>query len=226
MDDDKKKIDPKKKDRKSFKEFDPTKYIETEPTMTEAVKRTAVISFGRFNPITVGHEKLVNKVVSEAIKRKADPAIYMSHSQDAKKNPLSYEEKLSLAQKAFGKPVKKSTAKTIIEVSKELSGKYSDLVIVVGSDRVGEFETLLNRYNGKEFNFESISVISAGERDPDADDVTGMSASKMRSLAAQGNMEAFKNGLPSKLKSSAEKVLPPESGVLWQVTSGLCLSRL
>jgi nicotinic acid mononucleotide adenylyltransferase len=206
MDDDKKKIDPKKKDRKSFKEFDPTKYIETEPTMTEAVKRTAVISFGRFNPITVGHEKLVNKVVSEAIKRKADPAIYMSHSQDAKKNPLSYEEKLSLAQKAFGKPVKKSTAKTIIEVSKELSGKYSDLVIVVGSDRVGEFETLLNRYNGKEFNFESISVISAGERDPDADDVTGMSASKMRSLAAQGNMEAFKNGLPSKLKSSAEKV--------------------
>lgn len=207
MGDDKKKIDPKKKkDRKNFKEFDPANYIDTEPTMTEAVKKTAVISFGRFNPITVGHEKLVNKVVSEAIKRKADPAIFMSHSQDRKKNPLSYEDKISLAQKAFGKSVKRSNAKTIIEVAKELSGKYSDLVLVVGSDRVDHFETLLNNYNGKEFNFGTISVVSAGERDPDADDVSGMSASKMRALASQGDLEAFKNGLPSKLKSSAKKV--------------------
>jgi nicotinic acid mononucleotide adenylyltransferase len=204
--DDNKKIDPKKKKQKSFKEFDPTKYIDTEPTMNEAVKGVAVVSFGRFNPITTGHEKLVNAVMSEAIKRKGEPAIYMSHTQDPKKNPLSYDQKVSLGQSAFGKVVKKSTAKTLIEVAKELSGKYSELVVVVGSDRVNEFETLMNKYNGKEYNFENISVVSAGERDPDSDDVSGMSASKMRSLAAKNDLEAFKNGLPKKLKSSAKKV--------------------
>lgn len=204
--DDNKKIDPKKKKQKSFKEFDPTKYIDTEPTMNEAARGVAVVSFGRFNPITIGHEKLVNAVMSEAIKRKGEPAIYMSHTQDPKKNPLSYDQKISLGQSAFGKVVKKSTAKTLIEVAKELSGKYSELVIVVGSDRVNEFETLMNRYNGKEYNFENISVVSAGERDPDSDDVSGMSASKMRSLAAKKDLEAFKNGLPKKLKSSAKKV--------------------
>ena len=204
--DDNKKIDPKKKKQKSFKEFDPTKYIDTEPTMNEAARGVAVVSFGRFNPITIGHEKLVNAVMSEAIKRKGEPAIYMSHTQDPKKNPLSYNQKISLGQSAFGKIVKKSTSKTLIEVAKELSGKYSELVIVVGSDRVNEFETLMNKYNGKEYNFENISVVSAGERDPDSDDVSGMSASKMRSLAAKKDLEAFKNGLPKKLKSSAKKV--------------------
>jgi nicotinic acid mononucleotide adenylyltransferase len=195
-----------KKVKKSFKEFDPSKYIDTEPTIDEAAKGSVVVSFGRFNPITIGHEKLANKVVSEAIRRKADAAIYMSHSQDSKKNPLSYEQKVSLGKKAFGGVVKKSNARTLIEVAKELSGKYESLIVVVGQDRVREFETLVNKYNGKEYDFNSIEIVSAGERDPDADDVTGMSASKMRSLAAEGNMEAFKQGLPQKLKSSAKKV--------------------
>jgi nicotinic acid mononucleotide adenylyltransferase len=207
MDNDKENKDPKKKKNfKSFKEFDPSKYIDTEPTMQEAARGSIVVSFGRFNPITSGHEKLVNKVISEAISRKADAAVYMSHSQDSKKNPLSYDQKISLGQKAFGKVVKNSSARTIIEVAKELSGKYSNLIVVVGSDRVKEFETLMNRYNGKEFNFENISVISAGERDPDADDVSGMSASKLRSLAVSRDMTGFKNGLPKKLQSSAKKV--------------------
>ena len=195
-----------KKVKKSFKEFDPSKYIDIEPTIDEAAKGSVVVSFGRFNPITVGHEKLANKVVSEAVRRKADAAIYMSHSQDPKKNPLSYEQKVSLGKKAFGGVVKKSNARTLIEVAKELSGKYENLIVVVGQDRVREFETLMNKYNGKEYNFNSIEIVSAGERDPDADDITGMSASKMRSLAAEGNMEAFKQGLPQKLKSSAKKV--------------------
>ena len=196
----------KKKTKKSFKEFDPTKFINTEPVLREAAKNAIVVSFGRFNPITVGHEKLVNRVVSEAAKRRADAAVYMSHSQDPKKNPLSYDQKISLGQKAFGRVVKKSSAKTIIEVAKELSGKYDDLVIVVGADRLKEFETLLNKYNEKEYSFKTISVVSAGERDPDADDITGMSASKMRSLASQGDLDSFKNGLPNKLKSSAKEI--------------------
>lgn len=195
-----------KKDRKSFKEFDPTKYVDIEPTIDEAAGGSIVVSFGRFNPITVGHEKLANKVISEAIRRKAAAGIYMSHSQDSKKNPLSYDQKIALGKKAFGAVVKESRARTLIEVAKELSGQYNDLIIVVGQDRVREFETLMNKYNGKEYNFRKIEIVSAGERDPDADDVTGMSASKMRALASEGNFDSFKEGLPKKLKSSAKKV--------------------
>ncbi len=180
--DDKKEI----KKKKVLKNLDPSKYINTEPTMNEAVKSSIVISFGRFNPITVGHEKLVSKVISEAAKRKADAAIYMSHSQDLKKNPLSYIQKMELGQKAFGRIVKKSNARSIIEVAKELSNKYDNVIIVVGSDRVSEFQSLLSKYNEMEYVFKTIEVVSAGERDPDAEDVTGMSASKMRELAKKG----------------------------------------
>jgi hypothetical protein len=91
-------------------------------------------------------------------------------------------------------------------VAKELSGKYDNLIVVVGSDRVPEFQTLLDKYNGSEFDFKTIEVISAGERDPDADDVSGMSASKLRSLAVAGDFETFKKGLPSKLKVHAKDV--------------------
>jgi nicotinic acid mononucleotide adenylyltransferase len=201
--DDKKEI----KKKKTLKNLDPSKYIDTEPTMNEAVKSSIVISFGRFNPITVGHEKLVSKVISEAAKRKADAAIYMSHSQDSKKNPLSYIQKTQLGQKAFGKIVKKSNARSIIEVAKELSNKYDNLIVVVGSDRVSEFQSLLSKYNEMEYVFKNIEVVSAGERDPDAEGVTGMSASKMRELAKNGDAQSFKSGLPTKLKSSAVEII-------------------
>jgi hypothetical protein len=198
----------KKKDKKkiSFKEFDPSKYVNTAPTISESKKKTIVVSFGRMNPITTGHEKLVNAVMREAASRRADSAVYLSQTHDAKKNPLTYDQKISLGQKAFGRIVRRSSARTIIEVAKELSGQYDKLVIVVGSDRVEEFKRLLNTYNGKEYNYESIEVVSAGERDPDADDVTGMSASKLRSLAATGNFDGFKSGLPKRLQPSAKKV--------------------
>jgi len=200
-------IEKKKiKKRVSFKEFDPTKYINVHPTITESKKKTVVMSFGRMNPITIGHEKLVNTIIKEAALRKADSAIYLSHTHDSKKNPLTYEEKVALSKKAFGNIVRRSQAKTIIEVAKELTGQYNNLVVVAGSDRVEEFKRLLNNYNGKEFNYDSIEVVSAGERDPDADDVSGMSASKLRSLAVSNKFEDFKRGLPKKLQSSAKKV--------------------
>lgn len=192
---------------KGFKEFDAKKVVDTEPTLDEAAKGTIVISFGRMNPITVGHEKLVNKVMAVAAKERATPAVYLSQSQDAKKNPLSYKDKITFAKKAFGNVIKPSKARTIIEVAKELSGKYQKLVIVVGSDRVGEFNTLMNKYNGKDYTFQNIEVVSAGERDPDADGVEGMSASKMRMLAVKGDLDKFKSGLPKKLQSQAEKVM-------------------
>ena len=196
----------KKKNKKKFSEHDPEKYINLEPTIREAKNSTAVISFGRMNPITSGHEKLINKVIAEALRIKATPMVFMSHSQDAKKNPLSYQDKVKFARRAFGKVVVQSKARTIIEVAKELTGKFNNLVVVVGQDRIKEFETLLNKYNGKEFNFESIDVVSAGARDPDSEGVEGMSASKMRGFAQEDDFENFKKGLPRKLQSSAKAV--------------------
>ena len=200
-------IKNKKKDLKKLKSHDPSNHIETAPTMSEALKKTVVASFGRFNPVTVGHEKLINKVISVAVKRKADAAVYMSHSQDSRNNPLSYDKKIALGQKAFGEIVKKSPARTIIEVLKELSKKYTELVLVVGSDRVKEFEALLNKYNELDYSFENIEIVSAGERDPDSDSVSGMSASKMRAAAATGDIASFKQGLPNKLKGSAVQIM-------------------
>ena len=187
-----------KKDSK--KSFDANKFIDTEPRLEEAVQDKAVITFGRMNPPTVGHEKLVNKILSTAIAEKGTPLVYLSKTQDAKKNPLTYDQKIKYAQTFFGKRlIVKSNAKTIIQVAQELQkAKYKDLVLVVGSDRVKEFETLLNKYNGKDYTFNSIKVVSAGERDPDSDDVSGMSASKIRAAAADGDLDLFTKGIPTR----------------------------
>lgn len=185
----------------------PKKFINTKPEITEAMYDTAVITFGRMNPVTVGHEKLVNKVLQTAKSKRGTPYVYLSHTTDSKKNPLPYEQKLMFAQAAFGRRlVVKSTARTIIDVAKELTKTFKKLVLVVGSDRVKEFETLLNKYNGKDFTFDEIEVISAGERDPDAEGVAGMSASKMRKAAEDGDLNSFKRGLPRKLQSKAKSI--------------------
>ena len=119
---------------------------------------------------------------------------------------MSYDDKIRFAQAAFGPVVTKSPARTIIELAKQLEHEgYSDLTVVVGSDRIGEFETLLNKYNGKEYHFTSISVVSAGERDPDAEGVSGMSASKMRAAASANDYTKFKSGAPSRLSEKETK---------------------
>jgi nicotinic acid mononucleotide adenylyltransferase len=166
--------------------------------------KKVVIAFGRLNPPTIGHEKLVAKIKSEARKNRATPMLFLSHSQDKKKNPLSYEDKIRLSKKAFGAMVQKTTARTIIEVAKQLEKQYDELIVIGGSDRVQEFQTLLDKYNGKDYAYEKITVVSAGERDPDSDDVSGMSASKLRSLAQTGKFSQFKTGLPKKLQRGKE----------------------
>lgn len=168
---------------------------------------TVVFSFGRMNPPTIGHEKLVDKVRSVARLESGDPFVYLSHSQDKKKNPLEYMDKIKLAQSAFGKVIVRSKSNTIIKIMQELEKKYSDVILVVGSDRVEGMRDLLEKYNGKDYNFNSIKVVSAGERDPDADDVSGMSASKMRALAADEDIKQFTKGLPSRLQSKAQMVM-------------------
>lgn len=198
-----------KKDAKTTKkqaEKSVKNVIDINPQLVEALNDSVVVGWGRMNPITTGHEKLVNKVIEVAKRLKATPKIYLTQTSDPKKNPLQYSDKISLAKKAFGPIIVKSKAKTIIEVMKELQTKFKKVFLVVGSDRVGEFNTLLQKYNGKDYTFDSIEIVSAGERDPDAEDVTGMSASKMRKYAQDNNLGEFKKGLPTKLQSIAQDV--------------------
>jgi hypothetical protein len=169
--------------------------------------KKVVFTFGRMNPPTIGHQKLVDKVNAVAKQQRADARIYLSHTQNKKKDPLDYASKIKYATKAFGSVVTKTTAKTIIQVLTELqSAGYTDVTLVVGSDRIPEFKKLLTKYNGKDYQFNSINFISAGQRDPDAEGVSGMSASKMRALAMEGDLATFKSGLPKALQSSAKEV--------------------
>jgi nicotinic acid mononucleotide adenylyltransferase len=196
-----------KKKLKGFKDFDSSKYINTEPSLDEAAEgSTVVITFARMNPITVGHELLVQKMIQVAKKQNATPMVFLTHTQDKKKNPLDYRDKVKYAQKAFGPIVQNSNANTIVKVLQAVQ-KFDNVIMVVGQDRVSQFKQLLPKYNGKDYNFKSIEIVSAGKRDPDSDDVEGMSASKMRALAADGDMLQFTKGLPKKLRSSAKAIM-------------------
>jgi len=167
--------------------------------------KSVVFTFGRMNPPTTGHQLLVNKLIALAQTSRSTPRVYLSHSV-GKKDPLQYDKKLSFARAAFGAIVRKSNSKNIIQILKELEAeKFTHVTMVVGSDRVAEFTRLLNTYNGKEYTFEKIDVKSAGERDPDADDVSGMSASKMRALAKDEKVSEFLRGAPNTLKAAQAK---------------------
>ena len=165
-----------------------------------------VFTFGRMNPPTIGHEKLANKIKAVAKQEKADARIYLSHTQNPTKDPLSYQQKLSFAKKAFG-IAHKSSAKQIFQILKEVYEEgYTDIIMVVGSDRVNEFSTLLKKYNGKgDYDFDSINVISAGQRDPDAKGVEGMSGTKLRAIAKAGDFDVFKQAAASKLSDRDKK---------------------
>jgi hypothetical protein len=167
-------------------------------------------TFGRFNPPTVGHEKLIEKVHSLS---KGTYRIYASQSHDAKKNPLDYTTKIKFMRKMFPRHARSIIAdvkiKTAFDALDSLYAQgYRQVTFVVGSDRVEEFNKTLNKYNGEKratgfYNFEGgIQVVSAGERDPDAEDVSGMSASKMRAAAGDNNFELFAKGLPSGFKEA------------------------
>ena len=212
------KKEPKKKKEKDEALVNNT--IDVNPKLNEQAGKTVVVGWGRMNPITVGHEKLVNKIKAVAKQKKATPKVFLSHSQDKKKNPLEYKDKVQFAKMAFGRNlIVDSKANTIIKVMEELEKEYDNLVLVVGQDRVEEFKKLLNKYNGDVYNFDSIEIVSAGDRDPDAEGVEGMSASKMRALAVSGKAEEFIKGLPKKLQSRGRHVYD-------MVRAGMKLSEL
>ncbi|NDB27955.1 cytidyltransferase, partial [archaeon] len=180
------------------------------------MKDKIVFTFGRFNPPTTGHEKLIEKVAAVAKKENADFMVFPSHSQNPKKDPLDIKTKIGFMKKMFPNYAKNiiqnNKAKTAINVATLLYEMgYKECAMVVGGDRVTEFKTLLNKYNGVEgkhglYDFKGgIEIHSAGERDPDAEGVTGMSASKMRAAAAANDYESFKKGLPPKFEKTTGK---------------------
>ena len=180
----------------------------------EAKGDTAVFTFGRFNPPTTGHEKLIDALAKQQ-KRNTGSLMYVfpSHSQDPKKNPLPHAKKVAYMKKMFRKYAKNITvhkSRNVFEVAVYLHDKgHRAVVMVVGSDRVAEFDRLLNEYNGVKgrhgyYGFDNIEVISAGARDPDAEGVEGMSASKMRAAAADGDYDSFVQGVPKSFKDGKQ----------------------
>ena len=168
----------------------------------EYSKGTMALAFGRFNPPTIGHEKLLRKVAQTPGDFKH---VYLSKSQDSQKNPLTPTQKIKYMRDMF--PQHRSMfripkSNMILDIATEIyNDGYTNINFVAGSDRVQEFKTILNRYNGVKsrhgyYKFKNIKVVSAGERDPDAEGATGMSASKMRKAVAQGDLKSFEKGLP------------------------------
>lgn len=173
---------------KKFKQF-----------FTALPSKKVVFAFGRFQPPTTGHELLVNAVKKIATAAEADHVIYASRSQDSSKNPLPVDRKVYYLSRMFPHTnfvAANEKVRTFIEAVKQLSTKYKNLVMVAGSDRVPEYKALLDKYNGKDYHFDTIEVVSAGERDPDSDTASGMSGTKMREAAKAGNYDLFKKGLP------------------------------
>ena len=162
--------------------------------------KPVVFAFGRLNPPTIGHQKLIERIITVAKRVKGLPVLYVSASQDKKKNPLTVKQKVDYLKKLYPRGIQILPAigseRTFMEILKNRFDKrYTDVYMIAGSDRVAEFKRLIKQYNGKDYNFDTTEVVSAGERDPDATGATGMSASKMREFAARNDFTSFKQGL-------------------------------
>ena len=185
---------------------------ELDSIKVEAVNKSFAFTFGRFNPPTIGHEKLIRTVASQGM----DYKIFLSRSQDSVKNPLSPSDKLKYMTKMFrnyASHIMVMPSNMVLELATKIYNmSYRNITMVVGSDRVAEFKSILNRYNDEKnrhgyYNFEKINIISAGERDPDEEGVTGMSASKLRDYARRGDLKNFKRGVPGNLSEKEKNEL-------------------
>jgi hypothetical protein len=184
-------------------------YTFKEHYLGEAAAETVTINFGRFNPPTIGHEKLLDTSMSKGT---GDHRVYATQTQDNKKNPLDWKTKVKYMRKVFPTHARHilmdRKVKTIWDalVIAHNDG-FKNLEFVAGSDRVNEFAKLIKKFNGVKarhgfYDFLDIKIINAGQRDPDAEGAEGMSASKMRAAAAENNLIAFTSGLPRKFKDA------------------------
>ena len=170
--------------------------------LKEDDRATAVFAFGRFNPPTIGHEKLIQKVQSMTKQVNGKGYIFLSHKQNNKTDPLSFKEKEQYITSQINDPnleIGNATANTIIKALQVIQAQgRTRIIMVAGDDRIAEFQKLLNQYNGKPdkagndlYKFDEIQVVSAGQRDPDQEGATGASASKAREFAAKGQEHEF-----------------------------------
>ena len=201
--------------------------VEMVPPEVEKTKGTLTIAFGRFNPPTTGHEKLLDTVAKSS--DDGDYIIVPSRSQDKKKNPLDPDTKVSVMRQMFPQHseriVNDAANRTIFDVLKKahMDG-YTNVRIIGGADRVKEFEKLTGSYNGKLYQFDNVEVRSAGERDPDSeDDVTGMSASKQRKAAAEGDYKTFRKGVPASMNEKQARELYNTLRAAMQIKEGWSL---
>jgi hypothetical protein len=185
-------------------------------TLSEVMKKkSAVFAFGRMNPPTIGHEKLIKRVLEVAKKNNATPFIFVSHTQDPKKNPLTSKQKIKYLSLGIPEVEKHLVYDPSVKTPFDALGYieklgFTDVILVAGSDRVQEMKSSLSKYINhpdptKSFSLDSFDAVSAGDRDPDADGVSGMSASKMRAAVAANDFASFKNGVPSHLSSRFAK---------------------
>jgi nicotinic acid mononucleotide adenylyltransferase len=164
--------------------------------------KIAAFAYGRMNPPTTGHKKLIDTIAAQP----GDHFLFLTHTQDVKSNPLSFEDKLAYAQKMFPNvKIGDAAVKTIIDAMQKLQSMgYQDIIYVAGSDRVQQFDQLLNKYNGKDYQFNSIRTVNAGMRDPDAEGAAGVSASRAREYAVQGAKRSFLTTIPADEKTATE----------------------
>ena len=179
------------------------------------------VTFGRFNPPTVGHQKLLDAAKKAA--GKGSLRIYPSRSHDPKKNPYDPDEKIDVMKQMYpdhaGNIVNDPNSKTIFDVLKQAyEDGFSSVKIVVGGDRVKEFTKLSGDYNGKLYDFSDVETVSAGDRDPDAEGVEGMSASKMRKAAMEDDFETYRTGIPDVIDDKTAKMMMTNLKKRMQVT--------
>tara|TARA_R110000851_G_scaffold5963_7_gene24252 strand:+ start:1074 stop:2462 length:1389 start_codon:yes stop_codon:yes gene_type:complete len=178
-------------------------------------EKTAFFTMGRFNPPTMGHGMLLDKVSKAAGKNPY--RVFVSQSNDAKKNPLGYKDKIKFVRKMFPKHARSvmmdTKVKNPIDAAVKLYNEgYKSVVMMADADRTREYEILLNRYNGKEarhgfYNFKSMKFVSVGGRDPNAKGVEGVSATKQRNAAKENDFTTFAQGLPKNVSNKDAKEL-------------------
>ena len=170
-----------------------------------------VFSYGRMNPPTAGHSKVVDKVKSHADKIGANHAVVVSHSQNNKTDPLHHEHKKEYLRHIHPDVNFEHSTKDhphfLAQLKKFNHEGHTHATMVVGSDRVKQFKSLAHKYNGKEYNYKKINILSAGHRDPDAEGVAGISGTKMRAHASGNDFKSFKSGLhPNHSDEHAKKL--------------------
>ena len=167
--------------------------------MADEQEKHIVFSYGRMNPPTAGHSKVVDKVKSHADKIGANHSVIVSHSQNSKTDPLHHEHKKEYLRHIHPDVNFEHSTKEhphfLAQLKKFNQEGHSHATMVVGSDRVKQFKALAHKYNGKEYNYKKIHILSAGQRDPDAEGVAGISGTKMRNHASGNDYKSFKAGL-------------------------------